>query len=149
MAYEFAPGDRVLVATIGLQRQTGTLLRKTRLPWNLRKGWVVELDTPPLLGRRTQRIGQTALIPLESVREPPDTLFRSYELNTGDRVLVAGLALRGHTGTLIRRTRLPWNLRKAWVVELDAAKPPGGKRQPIGEGILIPLAEPPAGSTGS
>ena len=41
MAYESAPGDRALVATIGLQRQTGTLLRKTRLPWTLRKGWVV------------------------------------------------------------------------------------------------------------
>ena len=58
MPYEFAPGDRVLVATFGLQRQTGTLRRKTRLPWNLREGWVVELDTPPLFGRRTQRIGQ-------------------------------------------------------------------------------------------
>lgn len=139
----------MLVATIGLQRQTGTLLRKTRLPWNLRKGWVVELDSAPLFGRRTQRIGQTALIPLESVREPPDTLFRSYELKTGDRVLVAGMALRGHTGILIRRTRLPWNLQKAWIVELDSAKAPGGKRQPIGEGILVPLAEPPAGSTGS
>ena len=53
-----------------LQRQTGTLVRKTRLPWNLRQGWAVELDTRPLFGRRTQRIGQTALIPLESVREP-------------------------------------------------------------------------------
>ncbi|CAA9220922.1 MAG: hypothetical protein AVDCRST_MAG10-662 [uncultured Acidimicrobiales bacterium] len=149
MPYEFAPGDRVLVATFGLQRQTGTLRRKTRLPWNLREGWVVELDTPPLFGRRTQRVGQTALIPLESVREPPDTLFRSYELKTGDRVLVTGLALRGHTGTVIRRTRLPWNLQKAWIVDLDTAKPPGGKRQPIGEGILVPLAEPPEGPCGT
>ena len=148
MTDEFAPGDRVLVATIGLQRQTGTLLHKTRLPWNLRKGWVVELASAPLFGRRTQRIGQTALMPLESVREPPDTLFRSYELKTGDRVLVAGMALRGHTGTLIRRTRLPWNLQKAWIVELDSAKAPGGKRQPIGESVLIPLAEPPARSSG-
>jgi hypothetical protein len=148
MTNEFAPGDRVLVATTGLQRQTGTLLRKTRLPWNLRKAWVVELDSAPLLGRRTQRIGQTAFIPLESVREPRDGLFRRYELKTGDRVLVTGMALRGHTGTLIRRTRLPWNLQKAWIVELDSAKAPGGKRQPIGEGILVPLADPAAGSTG-
>ena len=87
--------------------------------------------------------------PLESGREPPETLFRSYELRTGDRVLVTAQLLRGHTGTLIRRTRLPWNLQKAWIVELDAAKPPGGKRQPIGEWVLVPLApetEPPPGS---
>ena len=147
MRYEFAPGDRVLVTVVGVQRKAGTLLRKTRLPWNLRKAWVVELDVPPLFGRRTQRIGETALIPLASVREPPATLFGRYEFKTGDRVLVAGVALRGHTGTLIRRTRLPWNLERAWVVELGSARAPGGQRQPIGERILVPLAEPSPGST--
>ena len=145
MTNEFAPGDRVLVATIGLQRQTATLLRETRLPWNLRKGWVVELDVPPLLGRTTQPVAESALIPLASVSEPPTALFGRYQLTTGDRVLVTALSLRGHTGTLIRRTRLPWNLTRAWIVELDATSPPGGKRQPIGEGALVPLAEPSAG----
>lgn len=61
------------------------------------------------------------------------------DLEPGDRVLVAGLMLRGHQGTLIRRTRLPWNFRSAWIVELDNASAPGGKRQPIGEAILVRL----------
>ncbi len=130
----------MLVTGFGLQRQTGTLVRKTRLPWNLKRGWVVELDTAPVLGRKRQPVGEIALVPLESVREPPDTPFRRYEFAPGDRVLVTALSLRGHTGTLLRPTRLPWNLKRAWIVELDAGKPPGGKRQPIGEAALVPLA---------
>ena len=60
-------------------------------------------------------------------------------LAPGDRVIVLGFGLVGHHGTLVRATRLWWNGRKAWVVELDSSKPPGGRRQTIGEWVLVPL----------
>ena len=69
------------------------------------------------------------------------SLFSSqYDLSLGDRVVVVAWSLRGTKGTLIRRTRLPWNGRRAWLVELDNARAPGGKRQRLGEGVLLPMA---------
>lgn len=93
-------------------------------------------------------LSQSAAI-LRYLRRPPeasgrlsrhagDVWFGLWDFEPGDRVEVRGFGLRGHRGTLIRRTRLPWNLRRAWVVELDAANAPGGKRQRIGEAILVP-----------
>lgn len=72
-------------------------------------------------------------------------LFSRHEFSPGDRVVVVAWSLRGLHGTLIRKTRLPWNGRRGWIVELDGSHPPGGKKQPLGESILLPeqsLEEP-------
>jgi len=55
-------------------------------------------------------------------------------------VVVVAWSLRGARGTLVRKTRLPWNGRRAWIVELDDEKPLAGKRQPLAESVLLPLA---------
>lgn len=70
-------------------------------------------------------------LPASLGREHP--MFRRHDFSAGDRVAVIAWLLRGHRGTLIRPTRLWWNGRRAWIVELDGAKPLGGKRQPIAE----------------
>ena len=61
------------------------------------------------------------------------------DFSPGDRVVVAAWSLRGWRGTLGRKTRLPWNGRRAWVVELDGPKPPGGRRQYLAESVLLPV----------
>lgn len=63
-----------------------------------------------------------------------------YDFAPGDRVVVVAWSLRGARGTLLRKTRLPWNGRRAWIVELDGGKLLGGKRQPLAEAVLLPLA---------
>ena len=60
--HPFIPGDRVLIMAWSLRGRTGTLLRRTRLPWNGRRGWVVDLDIPGPLGKR-QRIAESLLLP--------------------------------------------------------------------------------------
>ena len=65
--------------------------------------------------------------------------FKLHDFSPGDRVVVVAWSLRGVHGTLIRKTRLPWNGRRAWVVELDAERPLGGKRQPLAESVLLPV----------
>lgn len=64
-----------------------------------------------------------------------------YGFQANDRVAVRALALYRHTGTLIRPTRLAWNGQKAWLVQLDDPKAPGGSRQRIGEVALVPIAQ--------
>lgn len=66
-------------------------------------------------------------------------LFKESAFSPGDRVVVAAYSLRGRRGTLIRRTRLPWNGRRAWVVELDGPEAPGGRRQYLAESVLLPV----------
>lgn len=65
-------------------------------------------------------------------------VFRRYDFSPGDRVVVVAWSLRGLQGTLIRKTRLPWNGRRAWIVELDDSRPLGGRRQPLAESVLLP-----------
>ena len=67
-------------------------------------------------------------------------MFRKrYEFNPGERVLVLIWPLKGWQGTLVRRTRLPWNGRRAWVVDLEGSNAPGGQRQYLAESGLIPV----------
>lgn len=65
---------------------------------------------------------------------------RDYTFTPNERV-VAYVALGRYTGTLIRRARSPWSFRRAWVVELDSPRVPGGQRQYIAEVRLWPIAE--------
>ncbi len=65
---------------------------------------------------------------------------KRYDFSPGERVVVVAWPLKGIQGTLLRRTRLPWNGIRAWVVELDGDYHPGGKRQYIAEAGLLPLA---------
>ncbi len=65
--------------------------------------------------------------------------FKRHDFSPGDRVVVVAWSLRGVHGTLIRKTRLPWNGRRAWVVDLDGETPLGVKRQPLAESVLLPV----------
>ena len=64
---------------------------------------------------------------------------KRFDYRPGERVLVTAWPLRGWHGTLVRRTRLPWNGRRAWIVDLEGSRAPGGQRQPIAERGLIPV----------
>lgn len=64
---------------------------------------------------------------------------KRFDLSPGEKVVVTAWPLRGWHGTLVRPTRLPWNGRRAWIVDLDGSRAPGGQRQPIAERSLIPV----------
>ncbi len=67
--HDFSPGDRVVITAWTLRGHLGTLIRPIRLWWNGRRAWIVEVDGDKPLGGKKQPIAESALAPLESVRE--------------------------------------------------------------------------------
>jgi hypothetical protein len=108
-SWSFREGDRVWVRSKKLYGRKGELVGHSEA------GWTVRLDKPP---RRTPSeiiVAERDLVP----SPPPDEW-----LLPGRRVMVIGGLrysgiLDGATGTLVRRTRLPSNGLRAWIVELD------------------------------
>jgi hypothetical protein len=128
MGLHFQVGDRVRIASIWSGRgRRGTLIR-SRMVVRLNI-WVVELDKRRCTGHRRAFVPEGVLRP-DSTRDPD-------WLSPGKRVVVYASGVRRQRCTLIRRTRLWWNGKRGWLVELD--KPYLGlKRMRVGEWGLIP-----------
>jgi len=107
--WSFAEGDRVWVRRKPLYGRRGELARRTP------DGWLVRLDKPKRRMPREIEVAERDLVPA-----PPPEQW----LIPGRRVVVIG-GLRysglvdGATGTLVRRTRIPSNGLRAWVVDLE------------------------------
>lgn len=107
--WSFAEGDRVWVRRKPLYGRRGELVRRAG------DGWIVRLDKPR---RRTPR--EVAVAERDLVPAPPPEEW----LLPGRRVVIVG-GLRysglvdGATAILVRRTRLPSNGLRAWVVDLE------------------------------
>lgn len=97
-------GDRVLLTGMTARGYTGTVTQETEARGQ--KRFVVTLDSP-FLGRHNVTVTWRRLRRLEPER-----------FISGQRVAFATRLFQGHTGTLIRPSRLLW--KRAWIVHMDA-----------------------------
>jgi hypothetical protein len=136
MKFTFQPGDRVRVPSPWSGRGvTGALVRRRSVLGM--KGWIVHWDKRAWTGRKEGFVNENVLRP-ESRQDPG-------WLSPGKRAVIYAIGMKGRAGSLVRPTRLWWNGKRGWLVQLD--KPfMGFKRVRVVEwGLVPPEASDPHG----